>query len=304
MTTVPAKRVNGYYDVGGVLYPSITTLIDGVGSTAYRDNGESFYLDRGSLTHSAVQAFLEGIIGPREVGDWLEYEVMQNGYDIDLGDVLPGAVHGVEWCRRYVRSVRRLEVGGVNITGGYAGKPDGWGTELVCYDDGLAIVDFKRQYGKSPLRKALAQIAAQLHLEYVATANGPGEPYGSIADIKYFGNLCITPEGAYLRTYTPYQVDQAYRCCVLYLSMKHYFEQCTDGWCEQSRQYMQTFLAMAKARFEEWEQASRRSAESPDYVGWGPCWPPRPERARRPSRAADRRAEASAAAWGFTEVGP
>ena|GEM_PF-3767046 len=304
MTTVAyATRDAGMYNVGGALYPSITHLLRGVGDDYPTSDGDTFYLDRGTLTHNVVQAFLEKIIGPGEIRDWLEYDVMQNGFDIDLNEVLPGAVHGVEWCRRHVRAVRRIEVPGVNLTIGYACRPDWFEAELVDLD-GLAIIDGKRQASKTPLRKALAQIAAQYHLEHVALATGPGEVYRT-GDIRHFGNLCITDDGAFLRTYTADQVDRAFRHCVVPMAMKHYYDNHTDGWCDQSRRYMQVCLESAFRKFDDWESEPRRKKSDPGAVG---CWPapvpvlraPRSKTARR--SAADVRAARNAEAFGFTEV--
>lgn len=117
-----------------------------------------------------------------------------------------------------------------------------------------------------------------MNLASVAYADGTIEIYGE-SDV--FANLCVTPEGSYLRPWKQRDTADAYAQCFSQITRAYWGNRCGDYFAVED----------ATRRIGAWFARYKRKEIRAEF------WPPRPAPSPRPS-AADRRARASAELFG------
>lgn len=281
-----AKRVEGHYQVGALVLPSITTLLRPHKGLKDWELHPKF-CQRGSIVHAAAEQFVVGrITGKTFLDEWVEQEIETGGYEYaTLHEVYPYVRSLVCWFERHFV---RVDVGGRREVGGwgsgYAGTPD-LTRAVFAVDKSRGEVypfrlmpDYKTQGNKTPKAWHLLQGSAMMNLIGVAYADGRFEEYGSS---DRFANLCVTPDGAFLRPWTAKDVRDAYNECFAQIVRIYWAERNCDWFAIED----------AVRRRDAWfARYSRREIRAE-------FWPPRPAPSPRPSRA-DQRAWASAELWG------
>ena len=298
MTTVAyaTRDVNGCYQVGALVLPSITTLLRPYKGLRDWELHPKF-CERGSIVHAAAEQFIGGTItGTTYLDDWVEAEIEAGDYEhVKLHECYPYVRSLVCWFARHFVRVDvggRVEVGGWGA--GYAGKPDG--TRIVIAEDKSRgdvypyrlIPDYKTQGNKTPKAWHLLQGAGLMNLVGVAYADGRFEQYG---ESEQFANLCVTPDGSFLRPWSQHDVRDAYNECFAQIVRIYWGERTCDWFAIED----------AVRRRDAWFARYKRKEVRAEF------WPlpapvlraPRSKSARR--SAADVRAARNAKAF-FSEV--
>jgi hypothetical protein len=205
--TLAARNADGFYAVGGNLYPSVSKILTPL-QGAYPDDPR--FVRRGTLMHAGFEAQLRGTVDGY-VDEWLAAEIDRREYCIELAWVYPYVAGLVEWTANNIESVEWVETPGVSTLLCVAGTADARRFRLRG-SDGWWIGDPKSQEGATPDKWHVCQLALLNSMTHVACVDGPGEEFvrcDSFMNIYVDSNGSVTP-----RTWTKAQIYEAYmNCC-------------------------------------------------------------------------------------------